>query len=257
MAISRFKNASINQGLLKENNFWDQDPGIRTTNLVTWLDPNFTNFSGSTWLDKSGNNNNLSLLSGAAYDNENAVIFDGVDDFGNFNKTLIGGTNEIGLGDVSYSLEAWVNFSSFSGIGASTAGASIVGTDGANGVAISVVRNVANTAFTFNFGIRTTGNFDSNISLQTNTWYHVVGVRQAPNTYLAIYVNGVLSSTNTPTALTVLDPNPSQLMKVAIHPARMTGKVHGKIGVIRIYNSHLSATEVENHFARERIVFGV
>jgi len=68
-------------------------PKIVTDGLVLALDAgNVKSYpgSGTTWYDKSGNGNNGTLTNGPTFNSDNggSIVFDGVDDYGNFTSVI-------------------------------------------------------------------------------------------------------------------------------------------------------------------------
>ncbi len=153
------------------------------------------------------------------------LSFDGVDDYVQCGNILT----------ASYTKEAWVNINSnatqynniisggeFNGRHAFWAPNRIL-SGGHNGV-YNAVQDV--------------------VQLQLNTWYHVAVTYDAPATTMKLYKDGVLISTNT----SVLDfPNGRNVIlgsyDLGNNPAAF---LDGSIDEVRIWNSALTATEINN-----------
>lgn len=79
----------------------------------------------------------------------------------------------------------------------------------------------------------------SNEILQTNTWYHVVGVRQGPQ--LRLYVNGVLDN-QVPCSPNDM-PHVPEPLNIGNSPDNSDGALDGVIEDIRIYSRGVRAEE--------------
>jgi hypothetical protein len=201
--------------------------------------------SGTDINDLSVTKSNGTLVGGISYDNNNlgSLDFDGVDDY-------VDSTNnsafDLDYGD-SFTIESWVNFNSLIGFGFIVskwlttvvspldARAYFTGTNG--------------NKFTFrmfNSGGVTEGIIvDSNISLNTNTWYHLVATYDGSNASgVNLYINNTISNNilrSNPVG-TVLNTEPLQLGGQYIFFSDT------KISNVKIYNRELSQPEITKNY---------
>jgi hypothetical protein len=221
------------------------NPRIVTDGLVLCLDAgNSKSYpgSGTTWTDLSGNGNNGTLTNGPTYssDNGGSIVFDGVNDYISLGKSFIS-TGEIGSGDISYTLEAWFNYSGTPG--GTTSGWSLIGNASQYGIGMQLMGNK------INFGYRSNSNFYSTSTLSAGNWYHVVCTREAGNsTYLnRIYINGQWDATyNTNNYLDVT--NTTVEMQIGWADTRITGRYNGNIAIAKLYNTFLTDEQVLQNY---------
>jgi hypothetical protein len=188
------------------------------------------------------------LINGVSYDSSNlgSLVFDGTDDniITNYNPT----TTDI-LGDVGYSICCWVYLTG-NVTGASTAGACIIGNDDAYGIGLQLCTNNYP-----NFGMRSTGNWDSNYRLELNTWYYVVGEHVA-GTNSHIYINGQLVSSYGVATQTVLTSSTN--LVIGWSPNRVSGQhFPGRIGSVSVYKKALSSEEILQNFNAHKGRYGL
>ena len=236
---------SLTLSQIKQNHF--QSP-IVTDGLVFAADAsNLVSFeSGSTTTYSMTGSISGSLTNGVVFDSGNGGYwdFDGVDDYINvaYGEQIL---NDIGVtsgndNDVAYSMEAWVKLDEYpAGVGNS--GYSIMGHNSGDGIGLQAFGNNSSRAW-FNFGYRSNNNFNSS-DINLNEWYHVVGTREVGG-YCRIYINGVGDNDSTnklEVDFTTVD------FGIGDSPSRI-GNFNGNIAVTRIYNTALTAEEVQQNF---------
>jgi hypothetical protein len=217
------------------------DGPIVTSNLVLHLDAgNATSYpgSGTTWTDLSGNSRNATLTS-VTYtaDNRGALVFDGANSLGVINDTVINRYLN------SFSVEVWYT---------------------SNNNTPRVLRT-GQSSHGFNLGSYTTtptkwkvtkyGVIDLTVgSIPQNTsWHQVVLVYSTTaNQGTKVYVDGVLSETNAST--TNLRASTWSYLEVGRSEA---GSHNGKLGIVRMYNSVLSAADVLQNFDANKARYGI
>jgi GH43 family beta-xylosidase len=86
----------------------------------------------------------------------------------------------------------------------------------------------------------------STSSPATNTWYHVVGVRNKANNTILLYVNGVLQQTLAYSA--AWNATGSTIIGAAKFSGNRVDRLQGQIDSVRIYNRALTAAEVTTLF---------
>jgi hypothetical protein len=222
-------------------------PKIVTDGLVLALDAgNVKSYvSGSTtWFDKSGFSNNGTLTNGPTFSSANlgSIVFDGVDDYV---QTLTGSI----ANNSSFTLSCWFKITTLNStyrplvdggnLGSGTAGYTL-SIDNTNKLFIA-----ANAGYV---SVTTT--------LNTNTWYYVVGVASAGSPYnLSVYVNGVLGTVSASATTNVLTNNFSY---VRVGENCSNGlRFPGNIAATQIYNRALTQAEITQNFNSLRGRFGI
>ena len=224
-------------------------PDMVDTGLVFYVDAaNARSYSGSgtTLTDLSSTGITGVLTNGTAYSaaNGGTLVFDAVDDYVELNTTM-----SSMVGDISYSIVAWVKINSNRPAGGASIGSScIVGHNDAYGFGLQI-----DTGNFVNFGLRSTGNYDGATALALNTWYHVAGVKPAGSASF-IYVNGVQDGTSSSPTTILSSPT---TMRIGYGPGRNPAPFDGSISVVQIYNTALSAAEIAQNFNALRGRYGV
>lgn len=199
---------------------------------------------GSTIYDKSPYGN-MGTITGATWVRLPSGLwclsFDGVDDWVNCgNKASLDITDKI-------TIEAWINPSSFASL------AKIVDRDQAFGFAVQTSGKIA-------FYYMHAGGWSSLTSdkaLSQSMWSYVVATQEADgsNTLIKLYDNGELDKSGTTTGRPT--PQPTQDTAVGAYSVGNQQWFNGSIALARVHNRVLSALEIQNHFNREKHLFGV
>jgi hypothetical protein len=200
--------------------------------------------AGSVWYDVSGNSNNGTLIGSPSYTSTNngGIIFDSVA------KYVTLPASGLAFGTGQFAIEAWV-FStaavSYNHIYSSQSSNNVgfISLYYQNGYGFSVA-DLGNSA------VRTATTHQTVVS--QNTWYHVVGIRNASNQYI-VYVNGVVSTTNSTSSYPLTATAP----QIASNPASNTERFTGTIASFRLYTRSLSATEVLQNYNATKSRFGL
>ena len=208
--------------------------------------------------DLSSNANNCTPINGVTASTVSGVRafnFNGTNQHLTLNQSLIGSARGIPAGDCSYSIEAWINVSDPNTLGPdlTTQGASIIGNSEFAGIGIQVFKPTA--GLRVNFGARGTSNFSTNAVLAPNTWHYIAAVRQRGQVP-RIYVNGVLDASETLGNLSVVAATGAMTIGYDT-TARIARYFPGRIGLVRLYSTALSAEQVRKTFLSERRRFGV
>lgn len=244
----------------KWNSFSKKNTGIATTGLVGHYD--FGNpecYDGSNTVNDISTTNNTGTINGdVVYYPENGGYLRFNESNNNTGYIGLGrsyiSTGEIGSGEVSYTLEAWVWMETFSGLGATTSGMSIVGNASNVGTGMQMAVSGGQK---LNFAARSNSNFNSASEFTNGRWYHVVCSREAGNSNKLnrIYINGRLDELyNTRLEIT----NTSSEMQIGWAQSRVdANKFRGKIAIVRLYNRFLTDAEVAKNFVAEAKRFGV
>ena len=216
-----------------------------SSNLIRSYDINnrFSyNGTGTTLGDVSGNGIDGTLVNGVGYNNSNggSIVFDGSNDYVSFSSGLPS------TDDLTY--EAWVNPSSFSGFNV------ILNHD--NWSTGYVHFQFDQGALHFDLHCCQVGGqaISSTYNFTTNTWYQVAAVYSKSLGQVSFYVNGTLTNTVNLTGSIPTITNSSLKLGSWNGNDRF---FNGKIGLVRIYNSALSASDIQTNFNGSKTRFGL
>jgi hypothetical protein len=106
-------------------------------------------------------------------------------------------------------------------------------------------------------GNGTTSTTSPSYTLSTNTWYQVVGVFNNTSNLITLYVNGVSRGSNSNSFVSIR--NTTRPLSIGSFDGGGTfGQwVNGKIGIVRIYNSALSDSDVSKNFEADRDIYEI
>jgi hypothetical protein len=97
-------------------------------------------------------------------------------------------------------------------------------------------------------------------TVTTNTWYQIVGVfTNVVSNSIALYVNGISQGTPTSHSFTSIK-NTTSSLSIGSFNNNVGGFgqwVNGKIGIVRLYSSALSASDVSKNFEANRDIYGI
>jgi len=224
------------------NGFFINDPNepfnqIDTDSLVLYLDASKTvsyPTTASTWYDISGNNDSGSLLNGITYNN-NALVFDGIDDnvliesyisMSNpttvcalINRSITSSGNQVFFGPQANGQDNWLSISSNY--------LSLFGTQTAD------INNFGITGVTF---------------MSSSRWYFATGIINGPTA--SIYLNGNLENTVTQSFNIGGWGGPTRI------GTRYTTQFPfpGQISNVQAYNKVLTQTEILQNYYQAPIV---
>jgi hypothetical protein len=173
--------------------------------------------------------------------NDNCLDFDGIDDY-----LLVGDVNDLGVN--SFTIEAWINCESTAGIGQFVIckGLTSVGTPSGAGYGIRINNSNMNDVEFIIGGSTSTKNISA-ISLSTNNWHHIAGVRSG--IYMYMYVDGVLVASDSTS--TVFNMNTNIPLSIgAIDKGGFSSVaefMNGRIDEVRIWSIARSQTEINDN----------
>lgn len=229
----------------------DSNQKIVTNGLILHLDAaqlRSYGGTGTTWSDLSGNRFDFTLNNGTAYSSSNGGIFsfDGINDYASrtMNSTLR---------PTTITLEGWVRKTTVPlatnfiiGLQYSTGFYKTYGLYYWDGRLTMVINQT-------NLAIRGGG------SISTNTWYHFVGTYDLSS--IKTYADGVLEATTVYSSSIVYDTSNTELTIGSTYDGtgyqvNNTRWWDGAMGIIRIYNRALTATEILQNYNANRTRFG-
>ena len=219
-------------------------PDMVKDGLVVCLDAadrNSYSGSGNIWYDLSGNNNNGTLINNFFHslDNGGGLVFDGVNNYIELNKTGI----QLGIPNNSQmTVETYINVFNLTNY------VHIV--DCASNRWHLAIESIADGGSAY-FWNGTTYHLSSSPAIQTNTWYHLVGVQES--NLLKIYINSVLATNGS-----VAGTPPLQDNNVRIGMWQAGSRYfNGNISSVRLYNRALSQNEVRENYNASKARFTV
>jgi len=205
--------------------------------------------SGTTVNDLSGNSLN-GTLSNTTF-NKSYFTFNGS------NSTLSSPDSaliEPGSGD--FTVEVWVNHSVIAG----NSRCILSKTDGGNANDWGYGLRTSSSGATFmEIGNGSTSTTSPSYTLSTNTWYQVVGVfTNISSNSIELYVNGVSRGSSSHSFASVRNTTSSLSIGSFNNNIGGFGQwVNGKIGIVRMYSSALSASDVSKNFEANRATYGI
>ena len=160
---------------------------------------------------------------------------------------------EPGSGD--WTVEAWVYYSIITG---STR--TFVSKTDNGGVAANWsygLRTNSATATYFEVGNGTTSVSSPSYNVSTGQWYQVVGVYNTVSTKsIALYINGASQGSNSHTFTSVKNST-NPLYLGSYNGGEFNQWLNGRMGIVRLYSSALSALQVLQNFTADRNTYGV
>ena len=220
------------------------------TNLVLYFDPNKDLNYPSSISDLSGN-----LLNGTLSNNTFTTPY--LTFNGSSSTVLISDNSLLEPGTGDFSVEVWVNYSVIAG------GSRCVlsKTDGPNSSDWGYGIRTNSSGLTYmEVGNGTTTLNSPTYTVTTNTWYQIVGVfTNVASNSIALYVNGVGQGTSTSHSFTSVK-NTTHNISIGSFDNNIGGYgqwFNGEMGIVRIYNSALSASDVSKNFEANRAIYGI
>jgi hypothetical protein len=160
-------------------------------------------------------------------------------------------------GSGNLTVEVWVNYSVIAG----SSRCVLSKTDGPNSADWGYGIRTNSSGLTYmEVGNGTTTLNSPTYFVTTNTWYQIVGVfTNVASNSIALYVNGVNQGTST-THSFVSVKNTTHALSIGSFDNNIGGFgqwFNGKMGIVRIYNSALSASDVSKNFEANRATYGI
>ncbi len=187
--------------------------------------------------------NNAFTTTSLTYASNNTFSFNGTSDYITANTTLSTLTT-------AWTIETWCNVSSSQ----AQTYAGIWGTHNGSytGFALQNVSTGNQWALLYGNGTTWVGWTSNNFTITPNVWQHVVCLMNS--TSLLMYVNGILVATYAISGPVV--PSASNFT-IGLSMIGLTRWLTGSIGITRVYNRALTATEVLQNFNAQRSRYGI
>jgi hypothetical protein len=217
------------------------------TNLVLYFNPNKDLNYPNSINDLSGNSLNGTLSNNtftAPYLNFN----------GTSSTVLVSDNSLLEPGSGNLTVEVWINHSVIAG----GSRCILSKTDGGNAAEWGYGLRTSSSGATFmEIGNGTTSTTSPSYTLSTNTWYQEVGVFNNTSNLITLYVNGVSRGSNSNSFVSIR--NTTRPLSIGSFDGGGTfGQwVNGKIGIVRIYNSALSDSDVSKNFEADRDIYEI
>jgi len=220
-------------------------------NLVLYYNPgDLYSYSGSgTSLSDMSGNSLTSTLTNVTFTNP-YLNYNGTNATA---STADSATLEPGSGD--WTVEIWINHSVIAGSSRCVIGK----TDGGNAADWGYgIRTNSSGSTYMEVGNGTTSITSPSYTLSTNTWYQIVGVwTNVASNSIALYVNGVSQGSNSHSFASIKNTTHSLYMGSFDGGATFGQWFNGKFGVVRMYNSALTASQISQNFEATRSFYGI
>ena len=204
--------------------------------------------SGTTVTDLTGNSLNGTL--------SNITFANPYFTFNGSNSTISAPDSSlIEPGSGNLTVEVWINHSVIAG----SSRCILSKTDGGNAADWGYGLRTSSSGATFiEIGNGSTSTTSPSYTLSTNTWYQVVGVFNNTSNLLTLYVNGVNRGSNPNSYASIRNTTSSLSIGSFNNNIGGFGQwVNGKIGIVRIYSSALSDSDVSKNFEANRDIYGI
>lgn len=234
---------------LLSNGYWTSYP-VYPSSLLVYLDSGNSNSysgTGSTWYDLTQNNNDATLINTPTY----SATFNGILQFDDASSEYATIPN---IGSKSqWTVETWFRLTTSLNSKITSLVSNLY--DGAN-LNFSVGTN--NSPGSYNLVV---GFFDgawrntTGFVPATNVWYQVVGTYDG--SVIRQYVNGVASGGTLNYVGTPQSGGEIRIMRRWDSPLSSGNLVDGDLAIVKIYNTALSSTDVQNNFDLIKNRFGI
>jgi hypothetical protein len=218
------------------------------TNLVLYFDPSKDLSYPNSINDLSGNS-----LNGALSNNTFTTPYLSFN--GSSSEVSIPDNSLLEPGSGDWTVEAWINGSLFAGTSRVILGKFNNG--GASQQASYGLRTLSTGAVRLEVGNGTSTVNSPSYILTPDTWYQVVGVwTNIASNSISLYINGVTQGSNSHSFSSVLNST-NPLYIGSYNGGEYSQYFDGQMGIVRIYNSALSASDVSKNFEANRSLYGI
>lgn len=159
---------------------------------------------------------------------------------------------EPGSGD--WTIEVWINLSSYSAQSQTIIGKFDPGGLSADiAYAIRIANNTGNVRCDYSNGVTSVST--SNFTLSPNVWYQLVYVFDNASNNIITYVNGSSYSTTANSSVNSILNTTANLYLGSYNNGEYPQYFNGKMGIVRLYSSALSASDVSRNFEANRSLY--
>jgi hypothetical protein len=159
---------------------------------------------------------------------------------------------EPGSGD--WTIEIWVNYSTITGSSRCVIGKTDGGLSADWGYGLRT--NPAGSTY-MEIGNGTTSITSPSYTVTTNTWYQIVGVwANVDSNSIALYINGASQGSNSHIFTTIKNTT-SPLYIGSFNGGQFSQWLDGEVGVVRLYSSALTSSEVLQNYNADKAKYGL
>lgn len=156
----------------------------------------------------------------------------------------------------NWTIEVWFNLSSYSSQSQTIIGKFDPGGNTADiSYAIRIANNTGNVRCDFSDG--STGVSTSNYTLSLNVWYQLVYVFDNTSNNIITYVNGSSTNTTANNNVNSVLNTTANLYLGSYNNGEYPQYFNGKMGIVRLYGSALSASDVSKNFEANRGIYEI
>lgn len=215
-------------------------PKIITQDLCFLLDAADKNSypaTGNSWIDRTPNKNNCTLINNPSFSglNGGVLVFNGDSQYASGISS-----SSLNLTD-DFTIESWVKTDSSS-----------------SDAAILTYGNPTGEQYSFYIGQQRVSPESwqqaSSLNLLDNVWYHSAVTFNSGN--WNIYINGLINTSGSFNSSS-LTPVSGSVLKIGVYDFRGSEFFDGQIGLIRVYNKVLTASQIQKNFTTQRKRFDV
>ncbi len=219
-------------------------------NLVLYYNPaSFLSYPGSGTVVSNLVSNSLNGTMSNVTHNQTYFTFNGSTSQINISDSA---SLEPGSGD--WTMEVWIKPTSLSAPGQVVLGKF---DPGGNSADISYAIRISNSNVRADFSNGTSAVVTSNYTLSVNNWTHLVYVfNNVSNNNIITYVNGASYSTTTHSFASILNTS-ANLYLGSYNGGEYPQYFTGQMGIVRLYSSALSPSDVSTNFEANRNIYGI
>jgi hypothetical protein len=245
---------SFGWSIMRDSGYLAYNSSPVLTNLQVYLKPSSYTGSGTTW-DNLQNTTEATLVGAPSYNATRGFTLNGttqcatmpsVNNITNFNDTQ------------NYTIEIWCNISSVQNDTANIDNCIVekwnTTNEGAYPYVIRLIRPSNISIAAYNGSSNPLVNFSAGT---LNTWVQIVGVFDHTNNLLYAYRNGQLVSTGAMNITGISNSSTLNLGRRGNNSGGGGNYFTGSIGILRIYNAALNATQVLQNFNADKTTFGL
>jgi hypothetical protein len=229
-------------------------PSVVTTNLVLSLTPSSYSGAGSTW-DNPYNTTDATMVNTPAFTPNLGFSFNGSNQFGTISS--VSNITDFSNGS-TYTIEVWCYINASQPDITAPDNSIFEKWNSSNQASYPYVLRFVRATSTVRFALYNgTLNPSTNVVVNTNVWLQLACTFDHVNKVMTMYVNGV-SVDSVALNITAFSNNSTvNLARRANSVGGGTNYFAGKIGIVRIYTSILSASQISQNFNSNRGMFGI
>ena len=246
---------SLGWSLVKSSGYINyQVPSIVSQNLQVYLLPSSYSGSGSSW-DNVQNGTDATMFNSPSFTSGLGFTFNGTTQYGTLPS--VSSITDYTSSE-NYTIEVWCYISSVQNDTAAPDNCIFEKWNTTNQASYPYVCRYVRSGSTVRFAAYNgSSNPGVTVAVGTDVWVQLVGVFDHTNDLLSMYVNGSFGAS---AAMVITSINNNSTVNIARRGNTVGGGTNyftGKIGVIRIYNTALSDSQVAQNFQATRKSYGI